>query len=144
MRPRKVILYVNPDENESSVMSYMLTTNGFRVVPAASKDEALALLKAMQIDCVLSEWSIAGHTGDEVIQALKRIAVNVPMVLLGDLKVIPEFTQWPDRILSKPLADSLHILETLRMMSARKRGPRKGFKQVTSVPAPVALAEVSA
>jgi len=144
MRPRKVILYVNPDENESSVMSYMLTTNGFRVMSAASKDEAVALLKAMQIDCVLSEWSIAGHTGDEVIQALKRIAVNVPMVVRGDLKVIPAITLWADRILAKPQADSLQILETVRMMSARKRGPRKGYKKaVAAVPA-AALAEVSA
>ena len=58
MRPKKVILCVNSNQQELSVMSFMLTTNGYRVAPAASAQEAISIFAETQVDLVLAEFAI--------------------------------------------------------------------------------------
>jgi two-component system, OmpR family, response regulator CpxR len=126
------------------VMAYMLDVNGYRVLSASSKREAVGLMCATHIDCVLTEWAVVGDSGEEVIQALKKIQNHVPMIIRGDLRVMSELAWAADRLLSKTECSTQQLLETVKVMAARKRGPRKGTKHsVASVVAPE-LAEVSA
>jgi len=50
MRPKKIILAVNSNEQELSVLTFMLSTNGYRVLPAVSGDEAAGLISENAID----------------------------------------------------------------------------------------------
>ena len=43
MRPKKVILCVDDNEQELSVLKFMLSTNGYRVVSALTGQEAIGL-----------------------------------------------------------------------------------------------------
>ena len=43
MRPKKVILCVDDNEQELSVLKFMLTTNGYRVLSASNGQEAIAV-----------------------------------------------------------------------------------------------------
>src|SRR5208337_1952812 len=53
MRPKKVILCVDDNEQELSVLKFMLATNGYRVVSASTGQEAIGIFAEIQVDLVL-------------------------------------------------------------------------------------------
>src|SRR5579863_9176867 len=89
MRPKKVILCVDDNEQELSVLKFMLSTNGYRVLAATNGQEAIALFsEAQQIDLVLADVSMPQMCGKQLVERLKRLASHVPMVLLGDAQAM--------------------------------------------------------
>jgi two-component system, OmpR family, response regulator CpxR len=126
MRPKKIILCVNGNEQELSVLKFTLTTNGYKVVPAATGQEAMSALGSMQIDLVLTEMNLPQMKGDQLVQRLKKIAAHVPMILLGDPQPAGGEIHVADAMLAKKNCTSMELLERIKTMSARKRGPRKG------------------
>jgi two-component system, OmpR family, response regulator CpxR len=130
MRPKKVILCVDDNEQDLSVMSFMLTTNGYRVLPATSGQEAIGIFAEMQVDLVLADFAMPQMNGHQLVNRLKQIAGHVPMILLGDpqagVPTGPGEIHAADALLAKKHCTSQELLERIKVMSARKRGPRKG------------------
>ena len=126
MRPKKIILCVNDNEQELSVMSFMLNTNGYRVVPATSGQEAIEIFSGMQVDLVLADYSMPQMNGNQLVNRLKQIASHVPMILLGDPQAMGGQIHVADALLAKKQCSPQELLERVKIMSARKRGPRKG------------------
>jgi hypothetical protein len=62
------------------------------------------------------------------------------MLLLGDLQKMENEMSGADATLAKKNLSAQELLEKIKVMSARKRGPRKGSLRVT---APVELAAAS-
>lgn len=126
MRPKKIILCVNDNEQELSVMSFMLSTNGYRVVPATSGQEAIELFSGLQVDLVLADYAMPQMSGSHLVSRLKQIAGHVPMILLGDPQTMGGQIHVADALLAKKQCSPQELLERIKIMSARKRGPRKG------------------
>ena len=85
MRPKKVLLYVDDNEQELSVTKFMLETNGYRVLTATSGQEAISIFNAApQIDLVLADATMPQMNGRQLVERLKRMKNYVPMMLLGD------------------------------------------------------------
>jgi CheY-like chemotaxis protein len=126
MRPKKVILCVNHNEQELSILSFMLNTNGYRVVPATSGQEAIELFSGMQVDLVLADYTMPQMNGNQLVNRLKQIASHVPMILLGDPQAMSGQIHVADALLAKKQCSPQELLERIKIMSARKRGPRKG------------------
>lgn len=85
MRPKKVLLCVDDNEQELSVTKFMLETNGYRVLAAANGQEAIAIFAtAPQIDLVLADTTMPQMSGGQLVERLKRMRSYVPMMLLGD------------------------------------------------------------
>jgi two-component system response regulator CpxR len=126
MRPKKIILCVNDNEQELSVMSFMLNTNGYRVVSATNGQEAIDLFSGMQIDLVLADCAMPQMNGNQLVNRLKQIAPHVPMILLGDPQAMGGQIHVADALLAKKQCSPQELLERIKIMSARKRGPRKG------------------
>ncbi len=126
MRPKKIILCVNDNEQELSVMSFMLNTNGYRVVPATNGQEAIELFSGMQVDLVLTDYAMPQMNGAQMVGRLKQIASHVPMILLGDPQSMGGQIHLADALLAKKQCSPQELLERIKIMSARKRGPRKG------------------
>lgn len=126
MRPKKVILCVDDNEQELSVMSFMLSTNGYKVVPATSGQEAIGHFARMQVDLVLADFSMPQMNGHQLVNRLKQIAGHVPMILLGDPQAMAGQIHAADALLAKKNCSPQDLLERIKVMSARKRGPRKG------------------
>ena len=84
MRPKKIILCVNENEQELSVLKFMLATNGYRVVTANNGQEAIGIFADTPVDLVLSDFSMPQMNGDQMVRRLKQIASHIPMILLGD------------------------------------------------------------
>ena len=51
---------------------------------------------------------------------------HVPMILLGDAQAMDGEIHAADAVLARKSCSSLELLERIKVMSARKRGPRKG------------------
>jgi len=138
MRPKKVILCVDDNEQELSVLKFMLSTNGYRVLAATSGQEAIELFsEAPQIDLVLADATMPQMCGRQMVERMKRIASHVPMILLGDPQAGSEM-HVADAMLAKKNCSSQELLERVKVMSARKRGPRKGTHRVQTVAMAVA------
>lgn len=126
MRPKKVILCVDDNEQDLSVLSFMLSTNGYKVMPAVSADEAIAIFAGIQVDLVLADFAMPQMNGAQLVKRLKQIAAHVPMILLGDPHAAGGEIHAADAMLAKKNCSPLELLERIKIMSARKRGPRKG------------------
>ncbi len=126
MRPKKIILCVNDNEQELSIMSFMLNTNGYRVVPATNGQDAIELFSGMQVDLVLADYTMPQMNGNQLVNRLKQIASHVPMILLGDMQAMGGQMHVADALIAKKQCTTQELLERIKIMSARKRGPRKG------------------
>ena len=140
MRPKKVILCVNDNEQELSVLKFMLSTNGYRVVSAATGQEAIGVFKETPVDLVLAEFAMPHMNGKQLVERLKGIAGHVPMILLGDPQVMNSGIQLADALMTKKNCTSQELLERIKVMSARKRGPRKGTQRATPMAEQLAAA----
>lgn len=107
-------------------MSYMLETNGFRVNQATSGQEAIELFRGILFDIVVVDQEMPVMDGRETIQRLKQIASHIPMIIIGDLMSMRDQIHLADAFLDKKITSSFELLERIKIMSARKRGPRKG------------------
>jgi CheY-like chemotaxis protein len=126
MRPKKVILCVDDNEQELSVLKFMLATNGYRVISASSGQEAIGVFAASQVDLVLADYAMPQMNGNQLVDRLKQIAPHIPMILLGDPQRMAGEMHAADALLAKKNCSAHELLERIKVMSARKRGPRKG------------------
>ena len=130
MRPKKVILCVDDNEQELSVLKFMLSTNGYRVISATNGHDAIGIFSDTAVDLVLSDYGMPQMNGDQLLNRLKQIASHIPMILLGDPQKMGDHMHAADALLAKKNCSPQELLERIKVMSARKRGPRKGSTRV--------------
>lgn len=130
MRPKKIILCVDDNEQELSVLKFMLATNGYRVVSANNGQEAIGIFADIAVDLVLTDFAMPQMNGDQLVNRLKQIASHVPMILLGDPHKMGSEPHGADALLAKKNCSPQELLERIKIMSARKRGPRKGSTRI--------------
>ena len=133
MRPKKVILCVDDNEQELSVLKFMLVTNGYRVVSAINGQEAIGIFAETAVDLVLADFAMPRMNGVQLVERLKQIAGHIPMILLGDPQRMGGEIHAADALLAKKNSSPQELLERIKVMSARKRGPRKGAQRVAPV-----------
>jgi CheY-like chemotaxis protein len=133
MRPKKVILCVDDNEDDCSVLKFVLSTNGYRVLSASSGAAAIGLFGEGSVDLVIAAIAMDEMTGNELFRRLKSMAPWIPMVLMGDPSGLGIHAA--DAVLDKKQCSALEMLECFKLKCARKRGPRKG-SQHKPVPSP--------
>ncbi|HWC17445.1 MAG TPA: response regulator [Terriglobales bacterium] len=126
MRPKKVILCVDDNEQSLSIRKFMLETRGYRVLAANSGREALEIFQqAGTVDLVIADLLMPEMDGAEVIRVLKELTPEIPMILIsGKVKMYEKGTR-ADVFLPKGTYPAMELLEKIRIMLVRKRGPRK-------------------
>lgn len=129
MRPKKIILCVDDNEQDLSVLKFMLSTNGYRVLSASNGQEAIGIFEETAVDLVLSDFSMPQMNGDQLVRRLKQIASHVPMIVLGDPQKMGEIHS-ADAVIARKNCSPHELLERIKIMSARKRGPRKGSHRI--------------
>jgi DNA-binding response OmpR family regulator len=127
MRPKKVILCVDSDESDLSLLRLVLWTNGYIAVPASTDAEARHIFNRgdRPIELVL-----VAHRDDldgiALVAELKAVRSSVPMILLCPPDTAARELCVADAILDRRSCSAAALLERIKVMSARKRGPRKG------------------
>ena len=130
MRPKKIILCVDDNEQELSELKFMLATNGYRVLSATTSEEAISVFTENTVDLVLADFTLPQINGCQLVDRLKLIAAHVPMIVLGDPQKMGGEIYAADALLAKKTCSHQELLERIKVMSARKRGPRKGSVRV--------------
>ncbi len=126
MRPKKIILCVDHNELELSVLKFMLSTHGYRVLSATTGQEAIAAFSKNQVDLVLADYAMPQMSGSQLVEQLKQIAPHVPMLLRADPQKMETEVHRADTMIARKNCSPFELLERIKLMSARKRGPRKG------------------
>jgi two-component system, OmpR family, response regulator CpxR len=131
MRPKKTILCVDDNEQALAVRKFLLETRGgYRVVAAGDGREAVDRFRAGGIDLVLSDLVMPHMDGNEMVRRMKEIAPEVPMILIsGSVKVFDHGNR-ADAFLPKGSSTPSEMLERIRVMIARKRGPKKHLRPI--------------
>lgn len=126
MRPKKVILCIDDNEQSLSIRKFMLETRGYRVLSATSGRAALDLFQqAGTVDLVLTDLVMPEMDGAEVIRVLKELAPEIPMILIsGKVKMYEKGTR-ADVFLPKGAYTAAELLEKIRLLLVKKRGPKK-------------------
>lgn len=130
MRAKKTILCVDDDEQLLSVRKVILETRGYRVLACNNGREALQIFKQGGIDLVLSDLNMPELDGVALIDAVKNLAPETPAILVsGKVKIYERETR-ADIFLPKGMYAPSELLEHVRHLLVRKRGPKKSVVRV--------------
>jgi two-component system response regulator CpxR len=133
MKPKRTILCVDDNEQSLSIRKVLLETRGYRVATCTNAHDALARFKQGGVDLVLTDLIMPGVDGSKLVEEIKAISPHTPAILLsGKVKTYNHDTA-ADVFLPKGMHLPAELLERIRLLLIRKRGPRK-----LPVPAPVA------
>jgi len=125
MKPKRTILCVDDNEQSLSIRKVMLETRGYRVVSCASGQEALDVFKKGGIDLVVTDLVMPGIDGTQVIDEIKTVSPQTPAILLsGKVKIYDHNTR-ADVFLFKGMYAPAELLERIRLLLVRKRGPKR-------------------
>lgn len=125
MRPKKIILCVDDNEQALSVRKFLLETRGYRVLSALTAEEAMEHFQQGGIDLVICDLVMPHTDGNELVRRMKERAPEVPAMLISGAVHNCDRASAADAFLPKGASSPLEILERVRLMVARKRGPRK-------------------
>jgi two-component system, OmpR family, response regulator CpxR len=134
MRPKKIILCVDDNEQVLSIRKFLLETRGYRVVTARTGAEAIERFRQGSIDLVLGDLVMPQMDGNEMVRRMKEISPEVPMILVSGSVRAFERANRADAFLPKGACTPIEMLERIRVMIARKRGPRKILRPVFQNP----------
>lgn len=82
MPKRANILIVDDDASNLSALQAILERELYAVVQAKSAKQALSLFHKEDIDLIVSDLRMPGMDGLELLQAIRKISPDVPMILL--------------------------------------------------------------
>jgi CheY-like chemotaxis protein len=146
MRPRKCILCVDDNEQILSVRKFLLETRGYRVVTAASAHEALDLIQNStpgSFDLLLSDLVMPQMDGNELVRRAKQLHSGLPAMIVSGTVNAFDRASAADVFLPKGGCSPAEILERVRVLVARKRGPKKAVPAPVFEPLPAFAAELT-
>jgi CheY-like chemotaxis protein len=130
MRPKKTILCVDDNEQALSVRKFLLETRGYRVLAVATAHEALEILESAlpgSIDLLLTDLLMPVMDGNELVRRAKDHSPALPTMLIsGSVKQYERGVR-ADVFLPKGVCSPVEMLERIRVLVARKRGPKKAM-----------------
>jgi CheY-like chemotaxis protein len=77
------VLIVDDDPEVRELLRDFLTTVGDEVATAASGAEAVEVVPIFQPDVILTDMVMPGMSGTDVLDALRRDGVSVPVILIS-------------------------------------------------------------
>ena len=127
MKPKRTILCVDDDERSLSIRKIILETRGYRVLACSDPEIALDLMRAGGVDLILADLMMPKKSGAKLVDELKAISPQTPAILFsGVVKSCLEETR-ADVFLPKGTHAPAELLERIRLMLIRKRGPKPVF-----------------
>jgi two-component system, OmpR family, response regulator CpxR len=128
MRPKKTILCVDDNEQTLSVRSFLLDTRGYRVVSFTNPVEALDYISSAlpgSLDLLLSDLLMPQMDGNELVRRAKHLHPGLPALIVSGSVTGFDRACRADVFLPKGANSPSELLERVRILVARKRGPKK-------------------
>ncbi len=133
MRPRKTIVCVEDNEQVLSVRKFLLETRGYRVVACMTAAEALDYLRDTmpgEVDLLMSDVLMPQMDGNELVRRAKQMLPGLPTLLVSGTVTSGERALAADAFLPKGGCTPAEVLDRIRILVARKRGPKKQVQSV--------------
>ncbi len=128
MKPKRTILCVDDNEQSLSIRKVMLETRGYRVIACNNAQDALEAFRKGSVDLVLTDLIMPGVDGTRLIDEIKAISPATPAVLFsGKIKIYDRDTR-ADVFLPKGMYVPAELLERIRLLLVRKRGPKRNVQ----------------
>jgi two-component system response regulator CpxR len=140
MKPKRTILCVDSNEQSLSIRKVMLETRGYRVVTCTGGEEALEHFKKGGVDLVLTDMMMPGLDGTKLIEEVKSLSPQTPAILLSGKARLYDRDTKADVFLPKGMYAPAELLERIRVLLVRKRGPKRTQPQVAQSPPHVSAA----
>jgi two-component system phosphate regulon response regulator OmpR len=116
------VLVVDDDRRIRELISSFLTGHGLRVSLAANAAEARSKMRGLEFDLVVLDIMMAGESGIELTQALRKEQNATPILLLSALAEIPDrvrgLQSGSDDYLAKPF-EPMELLLRIRSILRR-------------------------
>jgi two-component system response regulator CpxR len=125
MRPKRQVLLVDRDEVRLSLRRFLLSTRGYSVASASSIKGAIRKAASIQVDVVVAELDLGPEDGRDLVRLLNEGELHIPTILMSESILTGAITHPADVFLGKKECEAAGLLERVKIMSARKRGPKK-------------------
>lgn len=128
MRPKKVILCVDSNEQTLAVRTFLLETRGYRVVAATDAQGALEHLEGFEqgtVDLLISDLLLTGIDGNELVRRAKSMHPMLPTLIVSGTVTNYDRALAADAFLPKGASSPAELLDRIKVLVARKRGPKK-------------------
>jgi EAL domain-containing protein (putative c-di-GMP-specific phosphodiesterase class I)/CheY-like chemotaxis protein len=81
--PERTLLVVDDEENVLHAIRRLLRSEGYRVLVAASGEEALELLAGNDVGVILSDQRMPGMSGSELLQKVRKMHPEIVRIILS-------------------------------------------------------------
>ncbi len=138
MRPKKIILCVDDNDQTLAVRKFLLETRSYRVLTASSAHEALEIVDRYapgELSLLLCDLLMPEMDGVELIRRVREMQPSLPSLMVSGTVTSFERGQGADVFLPKGACSPVELLERVRVLVARKRGPKKGIHRMPQVAA---------
>jgi CheY-like chemotaxis protein len=128
MRPKKTILCVESNEQVLSVRTFLLETRGYKVIACESSRQALDVIQQStpgSIDLLLTDLLLPQMDGNELVRRAKHMQPALPAMIVSGTVSSFDRAIAADAFLPKGASSAAELLERVRVLVARKRGPKK-------------------
>lgn len=128
MRPKKVVLCVDCCEFRLSRRVFLLQTWGYEVLRAESSVGAMEILvcrRPSSIDVMVCDLLMQDMDGNELTRRAKQIHPSLPVMLVSEVVTHFDRELFADVFLPKGANIPAEVVERVRILAARKRGPKK-------------------
>jgi CheY-like chemotaxis protein len=135
MRPKKTILCVDDNEQVLSVRTFLLETRGYRIIAATTAQEALEVLERSlpgTLDLILCDLLMPQMDGNELVRRAKQIHQGLPAMIVSGTVNAFDRALHADVFLPKGASSPAEMIERIRVLVARKRGPKKATPPVST------------
>jgi two-component system response regulator CpxR len=124
MRPRKTILLVDDNETSARIRSYLLTIKGYVVTVAPTAAEAVRIFKDHPFDLIVAELMLFPMCANEMVKRMKRISKETPILIVSESLETYPLDLLADGFLPKRTCSPVAVVERVRTLIVRKRGPK--------------------
>ena len=125
MKPKRTILCVDDNEQSLSHRKIMLETRGYRVASFSRGEDALERFVHGGVDLVIADMVMPGLDGPQLIARIKELSPQTPAILISSKVRIYDHDSQADVFLTKGMYSPADLLERVRQLLIRKRGPKR-------------------
>ena len=129
MRPKKVILCVDDNEQTLSVRTFLLETRGYRVLNATSAGRSARPARSAPtpgtLDLLIADLLLPGMDGNELVRRAKQHAPGTlpTLIVSGTVTSFRARASPPTPFCPRARVRRSSCSKSIRVLVARKRGP---------------------
>lgn len=125
MKPKRTILCVDDNEQSLSHRKIVLETRGYRVASFNRGEDAFERFLQGGVDLVIADMAMPGLDGPQLIAKVKEASPQTPAILISSKVRIYDHDSRADVFLTKGMYSPADLLERVRLLLVRKRGPKR-------------------